>query len=176
LFKAFEAGAFGFFTTGHRLEVFPRPSLVRLDENGRLHSATGPAFAWLDEVRDYYWHGVRVAHHVMENPECITVTDIEAEPNAEVRQVKIERFGHARDLLASGAREIHQDEYGTLYRKEVPWEEPLLMVRVVNATAELDGSFKKYFIRVPPAIQTAKKAGAWTFGKNAAAYDHATET
>jgi len=176
LFQAFEAGAFGFFTNRHRLEVYPLPSLVRLDEIGRLHSATGPAFEWLDELRDYYWHGVRVPSYVVDHPKRLTVADIEAETNVEVRRVKMERFGQARFLLATGARALHQDDYGTLYRKEVPGEEPLQMVRVVNATAELDDSFKDYFIRVPPTMQTAREAVAWTFGKTAAEYDPATET
>jgi len=50
------------------------------------------------------------------------------------------------------------------------------MVRVVNATAEPDGSFKDYFIRVPPSMQTVREAVAWTFGKTAADYAPATET
>ena len=42
-----------------------------------------------------------------------------------------------------------------------------LMVKVVNSTPEPDGSFKDYFIRVPPAFgdgqHTARSAVAWTF-------------
>lgn len=56
------------------------------------------------------------------------------------------------------------DEYGSLYRKELRHDEPLLIVRVTNATPEADGTFKDYFLRVPPHIETAKEAVAWTFG------------
>ena len=37
------------------------------------------------------------------------------------------------------------------------------MVKVVNSTAEPDGSFKDYYLRVPPAITKARDAVAWTF-------------
>lgn len=165
LFEALEAGAFCFFFTERGIEVGTLPSVVNVDENNRLHSATGPAFVWLKDVRDFYWHGVHVEPYVVETPERITVADIEAEPNAEVRRTKIERFGQARYLVAASAQEIHRDDFGTLYRKEIPGNEPLVMVKVVNATPEPDGSFKDYFLRVPPGMQTAREAVAWTFGK-----------
>jgi hypothetical protein len=38
------------------------------------------------------------------------------------------------------------------------------MVRVRNSTPEPDGTYKHYFLRVPPNITRAKQAVAWTFG------------
>jgi hypothetical protein len=176
IFEAFEAGTFCYFITGHSIEVCTSPTMVKVDESNRLHSAFGPAFVWLDDVHHYYWHGVRVESYVVDHPERITVADIEAETNAEVRRVKIERIGQVRYLLDSGAREVHRDDYGTLYRKEVPGNEPLVMVKVVNATPEPDGSFKDYFLRVPPTMQTAREAVAWTFGKTPDDYEPGQET
>lgn len=49
-------------------------------------------------------------------------------------------------------------------RKEQPNDEPIVVVRVKNSTAEPDGTFKDYFIRVPPTITNASHAVAWTFG------------
>jgi hypothetical protein len=37
------------------------------------------------------------------------------------------------------------------------------MVRVKNSTPEPDGTYKEYFLRVPPTIKTAREAVAWTF-------------
>lgn len=176
LFKAFEAGAFCFFITGTCLGVCAIPSVVRLDDRGRLHCESGPAFVWLEDVRLFYWHGVQVASYVVENPENITVADIEAERNAEVRRVKIHRFGMGRYLAAAGATEIHRDDYGILLRQEVAGEEPLVMVKVVNATPDPDGSFRDYFLRVPPTMKTAQEAVAWTFGKSQDEYGPAKET
>lgn len=176
LFEAFEAGALCFFFTHRSINVCTLPAVVKVDDRNRLHSASGPAFVWLNDIRDYYWHGVRVTPYVVENPECITVAEILAEPNVEVRRVKIERFGQARYLMDSGAQEVHRDDYGTLYRKEMPGDEPLMMVKVVNATPEPDGGFKDYFLRVPPTMRTAREAVAWTFGKAPDNYDPDQET
>jgi hypothetical protein len=38
------------------------------------------------------------------------------------------------------------------------------MLRVENSTPEPDGTYKFYFIRVPPDMRTAQQAVAWTFG------------
>ena len=45
----------------------------------------------------------------------------------------------------------------------IPGDEPIVMVEMVNLTCERDGSFKRYLLRVPPNIQTAHEAVAWTF-------------
>jgi hypothetical protein len=50
------------------------------------------------------------------------------------------------------------------------------MVEVVNSTAEPDGSRKRYWLRVPPEMQTAREAVAWTFGLSEREYDPTTET
>ncbi len=176
LFEAFEAGAFCFYITDRGIEVCTSPTVVKVDERNRLHSASGPAFVWLNDIRDYYWHGIYVEPYVVENPECITVAEILVEPNVEVRRVKIERFGQARYLMDSGAQEVHRDDYGTLYRKQIPGDEPLMMVKVVNTTPEPDGGFKDYFLRVPPTMRTAREAVAWTFGKAPDNYDPDQET
>src|SRR5262249_31159925 len=93
------------------------------------------------------------------------------------RRVMLERYGVSNYLENSKAEKIHEDDFGVLYRKistrKLPpappfgrrsLEEPLVMVKVVNSTPELDGSYKDYLLRVPPNITTAKEAVAWTFG------------
>jgi hypothetical protein len=121
-------------------------------------------------------HGVRVSQQVVEQPSTITVAQIEAEKNAEVKRVMVDRYGQARYLVDSGAQQIHADDYGVLYRKEIPGDEPLVMVKVVNSTAEPDGTYKDYFLRVPPTIMTARAAVAWTFEKEEADYEPAIQT
>ena len=143
--------------------VSERHTRVSKDIDGRLHNETGPSIAYPDGWSLYYWHGVSVTQQIVEAPETITVEQIEKEANAEVRRVMIERYGQARYLSDSGAVAIHQDDWGTLYKKEITNDEPLVMVKVVNSTAEPDGHFKDYFIRVPPDTTTAHAAVAWTF-------------
>ena len=85
--------------------------------------------------------------HVIEAPETITVAQIDAEQNTEVRRVMIERYkrggaisGAAAFLLDSGAQVIdHDPEHGRLLRRAVPNDEPITMVQVLNPTAEPDG-------------------------------------
>jgi hypothetical protein len=50
------------------------------------------------------------------------------------------------------------------------------MVEVLNATPQEDGSFKNYWLRVPPHIQTAHEAVAWTFGRDVRKYRPKVET
>ena len=54
--------------------------------------------------------------------------------------------------------------------------ESLVMVEVVNSTAEPDGEFKNYWLRVPPDVGTAREAVAWTFNLSTEEYDLAVET
>lgn len=83
ILEAFEAGAFLLWAGYHRrgngarvpyeagsrifmpgdtvnYYVAEIPSVLRLDDQHRLHCADGPAFAWLDDVREYYYHGTHV--------------------------------------------------------------------------------------------------------------------
>ena len=124
----------------------------------------------------YAWHGVRVPERVIRAPHSLTGQDILDERNAEVRRVMIERVGYERFLALSGAREIHADAAGVLYRIELPDDESVVLVRVVNSTPEPDGSFRRYVLRVPPQIERARQAVAWTFDMKEAEYQPAVES
>jgi hypothetical protein len=162
------------FWTDDTLYWVAKP-IIHKEEPRRLHNATGPAVE-SDVENLYFWHGVMVPAFVVTRPEWITVKHIETEENAEIRRVMIERFGQSRYLTESGATEIHRDDFGTLYRKEIPGDEPLVMVKVVNSTPEPDGSFKDYFIRVNPTMKTARQAVAWTFEKEEHEYEPELQT
>ena len=158
------------------LIICDRPASILLDSEGRLHGVDGKSIHWRDGWGLYHWHGVEVPAHVIEQPSKITVREIEDCTNAEVRRVMIERYGQDRYLVESGAKEIHRDDWGVLYRKEIPNDEPLVMVKVVNSTPEPDGTFKDYFLRVPPEMKRAKQAVAWTFDKSEELYAPAQQT
>ena len=173
VFACFLAGAWVFLPMDGLCLWMPLPQVRAA--SGRLHSDTGPAFA-LGEDRLWFWKGVEVPQYVIENPRAITLADIESEPNVEIRRIKTERFGLQRFLEQSGALLEHRDDFGMLYRKVIPGDEDLVMVKVVNSTPEPDGSFKDYFLRVPPAMRTARQAVAWTFGKQEGEYAPEVET
>jgi len=49
-------------------------------------------------------------------------------------------------------------------------------VRVVDATPQADDSRRVYWIHVPPFVDTARAAVAWTFGLDADQYSPQVET
>lgn len=100
----------------------------------------------------------------------ISLDLIDHEENIEIRRALMRAYGESKYLTDSGTKVYHQDEFGTLYRKEIPDDEPICLVKVQNKTAEADGSFKEYFLRVPPTVQTAKEAVAWTFRMKQSVY------
>jgi hypothetical protein len=156
--------------------ISDRPTVLKVDSQNRPHCQDGPFCAWSDGTALYSWHGVRVPWDIIERPASITVARIESEQNAEVRRVMIERMGYERYVLDSGAKLIHSDETGALYRKEFADDEALVVVHVINSSPEPDGSFKKYILRVPPDIQRARQAVAWTFGMKEEEYAPLVET
>ena len=82
--------------------------------------------------------------------------------------------GPERLLLDGAARILNEDRrWGTLYRLDLEGDAPLVMVRVLNATPEPDGSIQRYYLRVPPTMERAREAVAWTFGKRE--YEYAPE-
>ncbi|MEU4571271.1 DUF6745 domain-containing protein [Nonomuraea sp. NPDC023979] len=154
--------------------VSARPAELHLDELGRLHAADGPALVWSDGFALHAWHGMPV-------PAGFTMTDltparIREESNAELRRVMLEHFGVDRYLAESGARPEHSDETGVLWRIELPGDEPVAMVEVVNSTPEPDGTRRTYFLRVPPWVRRAREGVAWTFGVSEESYRPERET
>lgn len=162
-----------FFPAEEFVIVTKKPCFISRDEQGRLHNETDYAIKYEDgkECSFCAFHGVRVDDYVIFNPEQITVSDIENETNAEVRRVKITKYGQDRYLMDSNSKLIHEDDWGMLYKKDLGEDEPLVMVKVVNSTPEADGSFKDYFIRVRPDVKTAKEAVASTFLLNEDEYE-----
>jgi hypothetical protein len=141
-----------------------RPVELHRDNIGRLHRGDGPALGYGDEFGLHAWHGMPIPPSVVEVLPHLTRERITAEPNAEVRRVMLEHFGYERYLRDSGANREHTDETGVLWRLPMDRDEDLVMVEVVNSTAEPDGTFRTYFLRVPPRTSTAREGVAWTFG------------
>jgi hypothetical protein len=161
--------------------VSERPLRLEVDTSGRLHSETGPALAYADGFAIHAWHGIQVEPWIILEPERIGPDIIEQETNAEMRRVLVERFGVERLIRESGSELLDEDDVGRLWRRDFgaglwPREEPIVMVEVLNSTPEPDGTRRTYFLRVPPEIETAREAVAWTFGMDGAGYAPAVES
>lgn len=162
-----------------KISMLPEKSIKQKLE-GDIILAHGEVTGHAHRIKDgwgiYAWHGVRIPEYIILKPESISIQKIEDEKNTEIRRVMITRYGQEKYLLDSNAKKIHSDDYGILYKKEIPDDEPLLMVKVVNSTPEPDGTFKDYFLRVPPNIKTAREAVAWTFDEKSEEYLLTKET
>jgi hypothetical protein len=156
--------------------VCERPTQIHFDHASRLHSENGPAIKFSDGFELHSWSGVTISKQVAETPEELMFAAIQAETNAEVRRVMIERYGVARFISRASAQIIESDRFGTLYRYYMNDDEHLVMVKVTNGTPQSDGTFKEYFLRVPPEITTARAAVAWTFGMESDEYNPEIET
>jgi hypothetical protein len=140
--------------------ISDRPEVLNRDEQGRLHSTSEAALRYRDGWSIFAVHGVRVPEDIILDRASITVARIEGEANAEIRRVMIDLYGPKRYLADSGAKVVHElpaNFYlqglrtARLLRKEVPEDEPIIMVDVLNSSPEPDGSTKRYTLRVDPA-------------------------
>ena len=146
-----------------RTLLIGRPRL-RL-RRGRLHAFNKPAVVWPDGSERWYWNGIAVPTKIAENRDELNADAITRIGNQEIRRVALERIGWQRFLDTAQATPVAQDDYGKLWDTRVWLDgERVHLVEVVNATAEPDGSYRRYFLRVPPQARTAREAVAWTFG------------
>lgn len=84
--------------------------------------------------------------------------------NQELKSKLIEEHGFENLIKKVGYKTISKDDFGELiciHNKKN--EMDYYYVKVINGTPESDGSFKEYFLKVPPDMDTAKEAVAWTY-------------
>jgi Domain of unknown function (DUF6745) len=158
---------FAFALVGRRaactMIVLERPS-IKL-EDGLPHSWRTPAITWPDGSARWYWRGVELPESLVHELPDIGAEEVAQLRNAELRRLAVEYVGIERFLRSAQAERSAQDDFGTLWRTGIRIDGELFVaVEVVNATAELDGSRRHYFLRVPPEMETAREAVAWTFG------------
>ena len=126
--------------------VIDRPSVMHLDEEGRFHATDAPALQFRDGWTRGFVHGVPVPRELV-RPEVratwLTPQRILDCANATERRIMLEIFGTERFIQELGAEPIDTSDFGTLYKVE--WaedddeeepDEPLVMVRLLNATDE----------------------------------------
>jgi hypothetical protein len=77
--------------------LIPWPDVYHTDDNGDLHCETGPAVAWGDEEREFFWHGQGIDSIVIESPDDVTAEYLRHLP-AEQRRASYEALGHDRVL------------------------------------------------------------------------------
>jgi len=191
----------GFDAWKARLDFFsteyPFGPITRFtNEEGNLHKDDGPAYitptriTWyrngkkhgLDADKwgsiSYYYEGVRIPPHFYTKPDSLTITEVLAHPNTEVRYVGIKIVGMDRVLDSENTTIIHKDKQKNqiLFQIKGIFDEPVSYVKVVNSTQEPDGTYKDYYLCVPPTVKTCQQAVAWTFRLEEQEYQPEQET
>lgn len=171
------AGHSGWWWALERVAVLTeRPTLLERDNVGRLHRGAGAAMEFPDGYGLWAWRGMPIPPSLAAELPTLSADRIRHEQNAEIRRVMLEHFGYERYLHEAGARQLGTDETGTLWYLDLPGDEPLVMVEVVNSTPEPDGSSRVYWLRVPPQTRSAREGVAWTFGLTADEYQPLIQT
>jgi len=163
----------------------PEEGIVTIkNEEGRLHADNEPAWRsptrviWYRDGRkhgqdadihgsiSYYFENIRIPPHYFTKPESLTVEEVLSHQNAEVRYVGMKAIGMDKVLKHKKSKIIHRDEEKdqVLFQITGVFDEPVSYVKVVNSTQEPDGSYKDYYLCVPPTVKTCAEAVAWTFG------------
>jgi hypothetical protein len=144
--------------------LVPRPALHVVD--GRLHRPDHPAVEWANGLSYWFWEGLHISRRIAAKcSERARLQVLVRTPNLERRRQLLDRIGYERFLDITDAKLMQHDDYGKLWQTTLPADgEPLCVVEVANATAEPNGSHRRYFLRVPPTVRTTREAVAWTFG------------
>ena len=137
--------------------VSDRPESLHSEDGQRLHRDGGPAIRFRDGWSVWARNGIFVPP-----PDDITADRILQEHNAQRRQLLIESYGQERFLTEIGFSKVRSDDWGTIFVRTRSDREPIVYVRVVNATFP----YEDFFLRVPPeyADRSPHAAVAWTFG------------
>jgi len=141
--------------------VSARPTLLGIDESGRLHSEVGAAMEFSDGYALHYWHGTAVPREWLEKKDSIDPKLALTWDNAEQRRCLAEIIGWGRviEQLSPVVVDKHRDPMiGTLLRVDLP-DSPGEQFLKVRCATGLD-----FVLPVPPEMKTARQAGAWTYG------------
>jgi hypothetical protein len=139
-----------------------RPYVLNTDEERRLHNEDGLAMAFRDGWKLWYIHGVAVPEKVVMAPEEQTLDEIAKERSAEVRRVRITRYGWTRYLNETGAKVIEQrtnDVDGTTEALMATRDNEHVFVCACPSTGRV------YAMRVAREIKTCEEAQRWLHGQ-----------
>jgi hypothetical protein len=142
------------------LVISDRPKEIHRDDNGRLHSHNGPSISYPDGWSLYHSHGTSIPEEWIKKPETLTPRLALGQSNAELRRAGCEILGWDLILSELGAHVIDTDsdpEIGQLVEIDIPDSGRERFLRVKCGTG------RQFALPVPPTMQTALEANAWTY-------------
>lgn len=142
--------------------VVRRPLHLRTDDDGNLHSSTGPAIEWADGDRDYAYHGIWIPERFVIDPRGHSKTEYLAVTNTEERRALSEIAGWAWviDLLGGSMVDSYTDPATGLAYELIALEDGQRLLRKQSPALQ-DGSQPLYLEPVHEELLTARAARKW---------------
>lgn len=134
-----------------------RPTQLAFDAEDNLHAEHGPAVAYADGWKLYYWHGTSVPAEWIENKELLDPSLALTHENVEMRRIVAEIVGWDRVLSNLPTRVIDENPnpaIGTLFECDLPDAPQERFLRVLCATG------RTFMLPVPKTMRTALAANA----------------
>jgi hypothetical protein len=150
------------------------PTRITYYQNGRKHGIDADKFGSIS----YYYENIRIPPKFFHQREQLTIEEVLTHHNVEVRYVGIKMIGLETILNHENTQIIHECHKTGMVLFQIPniLRSPINYLKVINSTPEPDGSYKNYFLCVPPEITTCKQAVAWTFRLDPDDYNPTQET
>jgi hypothetical protein len=139
--------------------VQERPTLLKFDDARLLHCEDGPAIQYSDGYSVYIWHGTTIPQDWVEDHPP-SASEALQWPNMEQRLAACQIVGWANILKELNAKTIDRDDdpmIGELLEAHIPDVGTERFLRV------LCGTGREFALQVPPDINTALEANAWTY-------------
>lgn len=170
--------AFLSFLTHDEAILLRWPDKFHITQDGIFHSAVEPSITWGNE-RFYFYNNLPIPSVFFESPELVTKSMVMAEKNVEKRRAYMEILGSKRfaELLDLRIRDQAIDRQGSLvelYQSNQPDDLSGDYIQFVKVICPSTG--RSYMLCVPPEINGALEAVAWTFGKKPEDYRPIIET
>jgi hypothetical protein len=160
-----------------------RPTLKR-NADGELHCADGPAVAWPDGSGQYYLDGHalgNLGYKIVVAPEQLTLEELNAEPNEEVKRLAIEKYGWGKYLDQIGATVVDRRENWVdntiealvAIRTRIPvpqqvynpttrqYEQQTTHIEQRKLILACRSTGRQYFLAVPENTQTCEDGQRW---------------
>lgn len=138
-----------------------RHSTLKRDENNDPHCEDGPAIAYPDGWKLYFWHGVSIPEEWIEDTDNVDPSLALTWENIEQRRCLAEILGWDKVISQLNPTIIDTDvdpQIGELIEVDLPDSGNERFLRVVCGTG------RKFVIPVPPHVETALQANAMTYG------------
>ena len=141
--------------------VSEKPSTLKLRDQ-LLHCDDGPSWLYADGTAGWSIGGVQVDEQVVMRPETQNIAQISGEQNAEIKRIRIERFGWQRYLVDIGAKPVHSRRNDVEGTRESLMKTEDGMACLVCACPSTG---KVFALEVDPEIETCEQAQSYLHPK-----------